>query len=75
MEHHRIEEIIEPILTSLIIGAPITLSAKDHILSNLMQIKQYGLDATTWKSFIPATTIPDKFRIPVKLGFNHFWFE
>ena len=31
-----------------------------------MQIKQYGLDATTWKSFIPATTIPDDFRLPVK---------
>ena len=32
----------------------------------LTPTQQYGLDATTWKSFIPETTIPDKFRIPVK---------
>ena len=66
IEKHRIEEILEPILTSLIIGAPILESPKNYIKQNLLQIKQNGIDATTWKSFIPDETVPEKLQIPVK---------
>ena len=48
------------------IKAPITLSPKEHIKSKLEKIKINGIDATTWKAFIPKETIPEKFRIPVK---------
>ena len=60
MTQHRIEEIIEPILISLLIGGNHDLSAKEFILQKLKYTQEHGLDAVSWKTFIPDDIMPEK---------------
>ena len=54
LKEKRIEEILEPILISLLIGGLENHSARDFVLEKLTHIQNVGLDAVTWKTFIPG---------------------
>lgn len=54
VKEKRIEEILEPILISLLIGGLENHSARDFILEKLTHIQNIGLDVVTWKTFIPG---------------------
>ena len=54
IKEKRIEEILEPILISLLIGGLENHSARDFVLEKLTHIQNIGLDAVTWKTFIPG---------------------
>ena len=54
IKEKRIEEILEPILISLLISGLENHSARDFVLEKLTHIQNVGLDAVTWKTFIPG---------------------
>lgn len=66
IKEKRIEEILEPILISLLIGGLENHSARDFVLEKLTHIQNVGLDAVTWKTFIPVHLVPEKRSIAVK---------
>lgn len=53
-------------MISLLIGGNQDLNAKQFICEKLKYIQTHGLDAVSWKTFIPADVIPEKRSIAIK---------